>query len=193
VVSPVALYPGTALYESVKERGGIDDSIWFSSKQIGILSARRRRGGRWVHTLVKLSSAPYASARGTAKRISARTAGVVGSDCWVTDILEGDYYLDEERYDRALELLPQRARTGNPRNLALSRMGKARFMSNATGGGARLRLGNGHRAGILRRLAQARREPLGPGPARGGTRVPKGPRALNPYDFRIRNIRKLLK
>ncbi len=57
---------------------------------------------------------------------------VVGGDCWVTDILEGDYYLDGERYERALECY-RSAADRHPRNpWPFLRMGKRASCRSAT-------------------------------------------------------------
>jgi tetratricopeptide (TPR) repeat protein len=51
----------------------------------------------------------------------------IGPDCWVTDILEGDYYLDEERHERA-ETCYNRVISAHPRNpWGFMRMGKLKF------------------------------------------------------------------
>ncbi len=119
---------------------------------------------------------------------------VTGGDCWVTDILEGDYYLDEERHDRALECY--RAAAGrHPQNpWPFLRMGKARFMSGRYQEAERdfaavIEIVPAYYGGWLKRaeslLALGRRE-------ESRASVETAAR-LNPYDFRIRNLRKLLK
>lgn len=193
VVSPVALYPGTALYDAVKERGDIDDSLWFSSKENGIYLRDDAEVGRWVHTLVNELGAIRERSWYREKDFRAHRR-VVGGDCWVTDILEGDYYLDGERYDLALDRY-RSAADRHPRNpWPFLRMGKARFMSERYQEAERdfasvTDIVPAYYGGWLKRaeslLALGRREEA--------RECAERAERLNPYDFRIRNIRKLLK
>ncbi|MCU0845698.1 MAG: cobalamin-dependent protein [Spirochaetes bacterium] len=193
IVSPVALYPGTALYEAAKVRGEIDDSLWFRTKENGVFLRDDAEVGRWVHTLANELGAIRKRSWYRENDFRAHRR-VVGEDCWVTDILEGDYYLDEERYDRALECY--RAAAGrHPQNpWPFLRMGKARFMSGRYQEAERdfaavIEIVPAYYGGWLKRaeslLALGRRE-------ESRASVETAAR-LNPYDFRIRNLRKLLK
>lgn len=99
VVSPVALYPGTKLYEEEKQRGVLDDSIWFKKKDAGIYLRNEPMIQEWMNDLLlhtyNLRNKAWYTARDFA--LHRKVAG----DCWVTDILEGDYYLDNEMYPEA--------------------------------------------------------------------------------------------
>ena len=82
--------------------------------------------GRWVHTLVNELGAIRERSWYREKDFRAHRR-VVGGDCWVTDILEGDYYLDGERYDLALDRY-RSAADRYPRNpWPFLRMGKGFF------------------------------------------------------------------
>lgn len=99
VVSPVALYPGTQLYEQEKARGTIDDSIWFKKKDAGIFLRNEPVIREWMNELLmttyKLRGKSWYKSKDFANHRK------VAGDCWVTDILEGDYYLDNEMYPEA--------------------------------------------------------------------------------------------
>ena len=193
MVSPVALYPGTALYDEARERGDIDDDIWFRSKENGIYLRGEAEVGRWIQRLANELGAIRERSWYRERDFRAHRR-VVGDDCWVTDILEGDYYLDGELYDRALERYRAAAdrHPGNP--WPFLRMGKACFISESYAEAERdfasvTNIVPSYYGGWLKRaeslLALGRREEA--------RECAKRAERLNPYDFRIRNIRKLLK
>ena len=193
MVSPVALYPGTALYDEARERGDIDDDIWFRSKDNGIYLRGEAEVGRWIQRLANELGAIRERSWYRERDFRAHRR-VVGDGCWVTDILEGDYYLDGELYDRALERYRAAAdrHPGNP--WPFLRMGKARFMSESYAEAERdfasvTNIVPPYYGGWLKRaeslLALGRREEARECAERAGR--------LNPYDFRIRNIRKILR
>ena len=126
IVSPVALYPGTALYEREKAEGRIDDSVWFRRPDSGIFMRNDEQAARFVHDL--LNELSMIRERSWYRRADfARHRKATGGDCWVTDILEGDYYLDEEDYPSA-ELCYLRVIKKTPDNpWGYLRMGKLKF------------------------------------------------------------------
>jgi radical SAM superfamily enzyme YgiQ (UPF0313 family) len=193
IVSPVALYPGTALYESVRERGDIDDTLWFRSREPGVFLRGDAEVGRWVRTLANELGAIRERSWYREKDFREHRR-VTGEDCWVTDILEGDYHLDEGSFGRALELYKTAARR-HPRNpWPFLRMGKAHFMSENYEDAERdfasvIDLVPNYYGGRLKRaeslLALGRRDE--------SRACAEAAARLNPYDFRIRNLRKLFK
>lgn len=102
MVSPVALYPGTALYKQEVARGAINNDAWFKVKGCGIYLRDDRQVSRWMGELILQLSRIQASACYREKDFSAHRL-VVGVDCWVTDLLEGDFYVEEGNYRRARE------------------------------------------------------------------------------------------
>jgi len=175
------------------ERGDIDDDIWFRSKENGIYLRGEAEVGRWIQRLANELGAIRERSWYRERDFRAHRR-VVGDGCWVTDILEGDYYLDGELYDRALERYRAAAdrHPGNP--WPFLRMGKARFMSERYQEAERdfasvTDIVPAYYGGWLKRaeslLALGRREEA--------RECAERAERLNPYDFRIRNIRKLLK
>jgi len=193
VVSPVALYPGSGIFESLKSKGALDDRIWFENRDSGVFLRRDPAVGEWVARLVNELGMIREWSWYRAKDFAQHRA-VTGADCWVTDILEGDYYLDGENHGGA-ERCYERV-TGNfPDNpWGHLRMGKSRFYAadypsavehyrrvtelvpSYYGGRLKLAeslLGVGDREGALKNAAEALR--------------------LNPHDRRIRNLLGLIK
>lgn len=100
IVSPVALYPGTKLYEEEKRKGNVRDDIWFRKQDTGIFLRNDSEVQRSMHTL--LNELLLIRERSWYREGDFRKhRAYMGKDCWVTGILEGDYYLDEEQYERA--------------------------------------------------------------------------------------------
>ncbi len=193
IVSPVALYPGTELYESVRASGEIDDAVWFNRGDAGVYLRNDLEVGQWIKELVTELGAIRERSWYTARDFSLHHR-VAGSDCWVTSILEGDYYLDEERYDDARRCYA--AVTGAfPRNQwGFLRTGKRLFrigdfegaaenfaavtqlVPNYYGGWLKLaesELAAGMRAEAIANIRQAFKR--------------------NSFDFRVRNLMRLLK
>ena len=128
IVSPVALYPGTELYRRLRERNAISDSIWFQKRDAGIFLRDDREVREWMSDL--LDRIMLIRERSWYRRRDFRRhRGVVGDECWVTDILEGDYYLDEELFGDA-EACYQRVVSRLPENpWGFFRMGKLQFLT----------------------------------------------------------------
>jgi anaerobic magnesium-protoporphyrin IX monomethyl ester cyclase len=127
IVSPVALYPGTELYRTVRERGVISDAVWFQKSDAGIFLRDADEMRDWMMELLQCISL-IRNKSWYRDRDFRKHRQVVGGECWVTDILEGDYYLDEERYDDAARCYG-RVMSRFPRNpWGFFRMGKLHFM-----------------------------------------------------------------
>ncbi len=104
IISPVAYYPGTALYNDMKNKGKIRDAHWFENRESG-LYVRDDNDARTG--MAELAEAAYriASSSGYGERDFAGHRLVAGDDCWVTDIMEGDMFMAGGYYDRAEKCL----------------------------------------------------------------------------------------
>jgi anaerobic magnesium-protoporphyrin IX monomethyl ester cyclase len=126
IVSPVAYYPGTELYESGKRKKVIADDVWFKNHTPGIYLRNDSTVKVWMNELLKELNAIRSKSWYTAKDFAFHRK-ITGDDCWVTDILEGDYYLDEEKHSEA-ETCYSRVIKRYPANLwGYLRMGKLKF------------------------------------------------------------------
>jgi len=193
IVSPVALYPGTRLYESVRARGGIDDSVWFRRGDAGLYLRNDPEVGRWIRELVTELGAVRERSWYTARDFALHRR-VAGRECWVTRILEGDYYLDEERYEEARRCYA--AVTGAfPRNQwGFLRTGKLLFRTGDFEGAAEnfsavTRLVPNYYGGWLK-LAESE---LAAGMRAKAVEHARQAFKRNRFDFRIRNLMRLLK
>ncbi|MCE5265040.1 MAG: cobalamin-dependent protein [Deltaproteobacteria bacterium] len=101
IVSPVAYYPGTGIYERAKEEGKIDDAIWNRKKDSGLYVMDRKETKGWIKRLLKESSAVSSQAVYNTEDFAAHRKAA-GEDCWMTDLLEGDFYLDSGEIERAV-------------------------------------------------------------------------------------------
>lgn len=100
IVSPVALYPGTALFDRLGDTGASGDAIWFSRDDSGIYARRDPAAGRWVKNLAReLSRVGAASAYTAAEFREHRN--LAGGESWVTDLMEGDRLLANDEPGRA--------------------------------------------------------------------------------------------
>jgi anaerobic magnesium-protoporphyrin IX monomethyl ester cyclase len=112
IVSPVAYYPGTYLYDEDKRKGKISDDVWFQSNEPGIFIRNDSFVPRSIERiLVALERTGGKGKYGKKDFISHRE--VTGEDCWVTDIMEGDYFFSienfrgaESAYKRVVENYP---------------------------------------------------------------------------------------
>ena len=114
IVSPVALYPGTALYEQAKHERLVSDAVWFENKNAGVFLRDDGQVKRWMNELLsELASIKKKSQY--REEDFRKNRQVVGDDCWVTDIMEGDYSLTRRRYRNAEECY-RRVITKYPQN-----------------------------------------------------------------------------
>ena len=114
IVSPVALYPGTCLYEQVKKKGEIVDDIWFDTKASGVYLRKDRQVSQWMTELLLELERIKNISRYCNKDFKLHRQ-VAGTKCWVTDILEGDYNFEERKYKKAQECY-QRILKNHPQN-----------------------------------------------------------------------------
>lgn len=193
LVSPVACYPGTRIYNDMKTRGEIDDSIWFRSKEQGIFVKKDGETDEWMRMLVnQLGMIRERSWYRESDFI--RHKRVCGEGSWVTDILEGDYFYDEENfrlaeksYSRVVRKLP-----ANP--WGHLRMGKLMFTAGDFERSARAYLAVIHAVpsyyGGWLKYAEA----LFASGNRESSRTACGEAyKLNPYEPRILNLMRILK
>lgn len=103
IVSPVAYYPGTGIYERAKKAGRIDDAVWNQRKDSGLYVMDRKKTRGWIKRLLKESGVvSRRAAYGTADFAAHRKTA--GEDCWTTDLLEGDSCLESGEIARAVAL-----------------------------------------------------------------------------------------
>ncbi len=193
IVSPVALYPGTRLYEETRLEGGVSNSIWFESTESGIFLRNEEQVFNWMEELLKELSLVREKSWYRTEDFR-RHRRVMGPDCWVTDILEGDYNLDEELYEAAERnyLRVISTRPANP--WGYLRMGKLKFQLNDFDESERYyrevtRIVPAYYGGWLK-LAENR---LALGNRHGARQSAAEAWKLNRFDARINNIRELLK
>jgi anaerobic magnesium-protoporphyrin IX monomethyl ester cyclase len=98
--SYVKYLPGTRLFEQAREKGLVDDSDWFESSDDEIQVRTDAAAIRWGNELVsELERIKKKSSY--QEQDFALHRRVTGQDCWVTDIMEGDYYFKNNRYAEA--------------------------------------------------------------------------------------------
>ena len=103
IVSPVAYYPGTEIYHRAIAKGKISDAIWSEKDDSGMYVLDRKKSRRWIRHLLQESrvvslKADYKAGDFAAHR---RTAG---EDCWMTDLLKGDFQLESGDLKQAVTL-----------------------------------------------------------------------------------------
>jgi radical SAM superfamily enzyme YgiQ (UPF0313 family) len=123
MVSPVAYYPGTRLYEEMKAAGRVNDDVWFTSGDNGIFLRSDEKAAQGMAMILEELEA--LRKRSWYREEDFRNhRSVAGEDCWVTDILEGDWHRHGGRLDRALGCYG-RVLELHPRNVwGYLRMGK---------------------------------------------------------------------
>ena len=103
IVSQVAYYPGTEIYNRAIAKGKISDAIWNEKDDSGMYVLDRKKSRHWIRRLLQESrvislKADYKAGDFAAHR---RTAG---ADCWMTDLLEGDFQLESGDLKQAVTL-----------------------------------------------------------------------------------------
>jgi anaerobic magnesium-protoporphyrin IX monomethyl ester cyclase len=120
-------YPGTELYNQSVADKKIQPSIWFRSTLPEIFVRTDPEVESWIDELAYIASTlRYSSWYQTSDFKKHRRINLKGT--WVTDVLEGDYYFDEEHYDLS-DRIYRRVITAYPGNAwGYLRMGKVKFM-----------------------------------------------------------------
>ena len=103
IVSPVAYYPGTEIYNCAKESGDISDSVWFKNHDSGIYLNNLKKTTPWMQKILEEAEVISAKARYTLKDFKSHRK-LCGENCWMTDIMEGDHLFEEEEFEKAAEL-----------------------------------------------------------------------------------------
>lgn len=102
IVSPVAYYPGTAIYNKDREAGLVDDSIWFESGDSGVYLSdtvhTAKRIDRLLKENIKISSKSSYSLNDIKKHRE-----ITGDSCWMNNIFEGDIHFNSGNYLKADE------------------------------------------------------------------------------------------
>ena len=89
MVSPVAYYPGTALYDEMKLAGKVSNDIWFNTKESGIFLRKdidAEAGMMRILRELDLVGSRAAFTRADFKKHRAKIG-----ECWITDVMEGDF------------------------------------------------------------------------------------------------------
>lgn len=93
IVSPVAYYPGTALYKNAIKKGNISDSIWDNKNDSGLYITDSKITDKWIkkilHESIKVSQKAVYKETDFTSHKKAENGGF-----WLTDILEGDYFFE---------------------------------------------------------------------------------------------------
>ncbi len=193
IVSPVALYPGTELYNRLRSRNEISDSVWFKKKEAGIFLRDDIEMKKYMSDL--LDQLLLIRDRSWYRRRDFRRhRELVGEECWVTDILEGDYYLDEEMFDDAEECYGGTISRVPENPWGFFRMGKLKFLT------GQYPVAEEHYARVTEivpayfggwlKLAESQHAQGNKGKARASIQEAY---KRNRFDFRIQNLRGLLR
>jgi anaerobic magnesium-protoporphyrin IX monomethyl ester cyclase len=100
IVSPVALYPGTALFDDLAGRGDVDDDLWFSRSDSGMYARHEPEAARWVTRLAKELSRTGGRSAYTAAEFREHRR-LSDGESWVTDLMEGDQLMAVGQLKRA--------------------------------------------------------------------------------------------
>ncbi len=116
IISPVAYYPGTDIYNSAKKDGKINDSIWEKKSDNGLYLIDKKISGKWIKKI--LSAAKKVSAKAIYRETDfAASRKLEGTESfWMTDILEGDYFLDSGDNRKAAKIF-KKVIKDNPGNI----------------------------------------------------------------------------
>jgi len=193
IVSPVAFYPGTMLYEEHKCSGHIDDSIWFTNTDSGIYLRSDGEVREWIGMLLTELGKIRERSWYREKDFKLHHQ-VMGQGSWVTDILEGDYYKDEEHPVRAEQCYRRVITAFSDNPWGYLRMGKLKFGHGDFESALEnyqmvVRLIPGYYGGFLK---SAECE-LALNNTGGAKRNIEEAYKHNRFDFRILNLKKLLK
>ncbi|MDA8124575.1 MAG: cobalamin-dependent protein [Deltaproteobacteria bacterium] len=103
IVSPVAYYPGTAMYDRAKKAGKIDDRAWNEQDDSGLYVLDRDKSQKWIRRLLKESRAVSRQAAYKTEDFAAQRKRA-GEEGWMTDLLEGDFQLASGDLKKAVAL-----------------------------------------------------------------------------------------
>lgn len=103
IVSPVAYYPGTALYNKARNDGKIADSIWNEKSDSGLYLSERKTSDKWIKRILRESVKISAKSVYTEKDFTLHRKSENGG-FWLTDILEADYFFEKGNGTKAVLL-----------------------------------------------------------------------------------------
>jgi len=103
IVSPVAYYPGTSLYNNARSKGKINDSVWNEKINSGLYITDSKISEKWIKLILRESIKVSAKAIYQEKDFAIHRKSENGG-FWITDILEGDYHFDNGDAKKAVLL-----------------------------------------------------------------------------------------
>lgn len=192
LVSPVAYYPGTGLYEEMKKEGKVTDRDWFTSHETGLYvrddSETRQMQQKLLDQLGLIRERSWYRPKDFKKH-----RNYMGEECWVTDILEGDCWLDMERIDEAKECFSAVIEQYPENVWGFLRMGKLCFLAEeyreSEAWYRRALESTPGYYGIYLKLTELA---LCRGNKQDAAAALKKAKNLNPFDPRIKNLKKLV-
>lgn len=125
LVSPVAYYPGTALYNQAVKKGLISDSDWFK-KTRGIYLRNDDESNDMIDDILNCASITREKAWYRDKDFDYHRKNI-GADSWVTEILHGDFKLDSDKMPQARAFYTKAAKITPLNPWPYLRNGKAFF------------------------------------------------------------------
>ena len=192
IVSPVAYYPGTAIYNKAKDEGKVTDSIWFTSNESGIYLKNIKKTTPWMSQILEEAEITAEKARYTGKDFSDHRKAC-GEECWMTDIMEGDYYFEEGKFSKAEEIYNKVVQNNHENIWGHLRLAETAYVKSPEMAIEHLLKASGIAPsyyGAWLRLAQAEYES---GNFKRALVYAKNALELNPHDPEIREILDLIK
>lgn len=99
VVLPAVYHPGSIIYQKAVEAQRLDPAVFFEQKGKGIYLRNDPEMRGWIEQI--RTEIKIIRQKSWYKEKDFRNHRKNGASCWVTDILEGDLFLDEERENNA--------------------------------------------------------------------------------------------
>jgi radical SAM superfamily enzyme YgiQ (UPF0313 family) len=192
IVSPLAYYPGTAIYNKAKDDGKVADSIWFNNSASGIYLKDIKKTTSWMNEILEAAEITAEKGKYTGKDF-VRHRKVCGDVCWMTDIMEGDYFFEEGKYNKAAEIYNKVVLNNHENIWGHLRLAETAYVKSPEMAIEHLLKASGIAPsyyGAWLRLAQAEYES---GNFKRALVYAKNALELNPHDPEIREILDLLK
>ncbi|MBN1501712.1 MAG: cobalamin-dependent protein [Spirochaetes bacterium] len=127
IIMKAIYFPGSFGYESAKLKGIIDDSVWFKAKDSIITVNSDETDLKAKFEDIRNTAGLVREGAWYKEKDFKNHHRVLARQCWVTDILEGDYYMDEENHAEA-EKSYRRVISAFPKNpWGYLRQGKVKF------------------------------------------------------------------
>lgn len=101
VVRNAAYFPGSYVYEGDKLNDLIEEDVWFKEKDSILLINKDKESLKEIKHQLEYTAASVMDKAWYRSKDFKNHRKYNSKKCWVTDILEGDYYLDKERYNDA--------------------------------------------------------------------------------------------